>query len=222
MKRYVTLEEISDGRLYKADDLAKTDCLGCEGCSRCCTGMGESVILDPYDIWRLHAGLNKILQELLEEKVVALGVVDSVILPHLVMTGKEERCSFLNEQGRCSIHEHRPGICRLFPLGRYYEDGRFHYILQTGECSHPKAKIRISKWLDTPQLQEYEAYILEWHGVLKQAQELQMEDGTEEFGKNLNLFILRNFFLTPYAPEKDFYQQFQERMIRYREIVTSV
>ena len=46
MKRYVSLEEISDGRLYGGNDMVKADCHGCKGCHKCCTGMGNSVILE--------------------------------------------------------------------------------------------------------------------------------------------------------------------------------
>ena len=36
MKRFVSMEEISDGRLYGADDMVRAGCGGCEGCSACC------------------------------------------------------------------------------------------------------------------------------------------------------------------------------------------
>ncbi len=52
MKRNVSLAEISDGRLYGENDMVKADCHGCKGCSKCCHGMGESIVLDPYDIYR--------------------------------------------------------------------------------------------------------------------------------------------------------------------------
>ncbi len=57
MRREVTLEEISDGRLYDANDMVKADCQDCKGCHDCCTGMGDSVLLDPYDVCRLSRGL---------------------------------------------------------------------------------------------------------------------------------------------------------------------
>ena len=117
MKRNVTLEEISDGNLYEANDMVKADCQDCKGCSDCCQGLGDTVILDPLDVHRLCAGLKKLPEELLGS-VLELGVTDGNILPHLAMKGTEERCVFLNTEGRCSIHDIRPGFCRLFPLGR--------------------------------------------------------------------------------------------------------
>ena len=99
MRREVTLEEISDGRLYDANDMVKADCQDCKGCCDCCKGMGDSVILDPYDVCRLSRGLGKQPQELIGI-VLELGVSDGNILPHLMMKGKEESCVFLNEEGR--------------------------------------------------------------------------------------------------------------------------
>ncbi len=47
-----------------------------------------------------------------------LNVVDGIILPNLKMARAEEACSFLDTNGRCTVHAFRPGICRMFPLGR--------------------------------------------------------------------------------------------------------
>ena len=50
MLRDIDLNEISDGRLYTANDMVKADCMGCQGCASCCQGMGDSIVLDPYDM----------------------------------------------------------------------------------------------------------------------------------------------------------------------------
>lgn len=113
MRREVTLEEISDGRLYDANDMVKADCQDCKGCHDCCTGMGDSVLLDPYDVCRLSRGLRKIPEELIGS-VLELGISDGNVLPHLAMCGTEEKCVFLNQEGRCSIHEIRPGFAGCF------------------------------------------------------------------------------------------------------------
>ena len=44
MRRNVSLEEISDGKLYGSNDMVKADCQDCKGCCDCCTGRGDSVI----------------------------------------------------------------------------------------------------------------------------------------------------------------------------------
>lgn len=219
MKRNVTLEEISDGRLYSANDMVKADCHGCKGCSQCCRGMGNSIILDPFDVYRLTKGLQKELADLIGT-ALELNVVDGVILPNLRMAGEEEACAFLNEEGRCSIHAHRPGICRLFPLGRYYENGSFKYFLQTGECAETvRSKVKVSKWIDTPDLVRNQEFVTTWHYLVNQVEELINDSEDDAFRKNLNMFLLNTFYLTPYEKDRDFYEQFEERVVRFREIV---
>ena len=180
MLRNVSLEEISDGRLYGLNDMAKLGCNDCVGCSSCCRGMGNTIVLDPYDVWRLTGGLGVSLQQLLAGHL-ELNVVDGIILPNLKLAGDSEQCTFLNDAGRCSIHPYRPGICRLFPLGRYYEEDGFHYILQIHECEKPnRSKVKIRKWMDTPDMERYDAYIADWHAFLKQ---LRIRIGAELDGE---------------------------------------
>lgn len=212
MRRHVSLSEISDGRLYGENDMVKADCHGCRDCFQCCTGMGDSVILDPYDVYRLQAGLGRGLAALLEEEAVQLHVVDGCILPSLSMTGEGERCFFLDGKGRCSIHGSRPGVCRLFPLGRYYEEGDFKYFLQTGECREKnRSKVKVGKWIDTPERGKYHDFLCAWHNFLKRL-ESEMTAGGEEVAKKLNMLLLQSFYLAGYDPERDFYGQFGERM----------
>ena len=58
MKRNIDMNEISDGKLYDINDMVKADCNDCKGCSACCQGMGQSIMLDPLDIYNLTVGLN--------------------------------------------------------------------------------------------------------------------------------------------------------------------
>ena len=218
MKRNVDLSEISDGRLYGSNDMVKADCHGCKGCFDCCRGMGKSVILDPYDIYRLAVGLGKGTEALMEEGKVELNVVDGCILPNLKMSGQDERCAFLDERGRCGIHEFRPGICRLFPLGRYYENGDFKYLIQIHECSaKDRSKVKVSKWIDTPQLGKNHDFVCKWHYLLNDMEAVVGSCEDEELTKKVNMMLLKNFYITPYDVGKDFYEQFYLRYERFTE-----
>ena len=208
MKRNIDLKESSDGRLYGSNDLVKADCGDCQGCFACCCGMGNSIILDPLDVHRLTTGLNQSFEALLAS-YLELNVVDGIILPNLKMQGSRECCAFLNEAGRCTIHAIRPGICRLFPLGRYYENGSFQYFLQTHECKKAnRTKVKVKKWIDTPELGKYETFVNLWHYYLKDMETL-IEKQPEK-AKEIDLQILQRFYLTPYGD--DFYTEFEQRM----------
>ena len=219
MKRNVDLKEISDGRLYSSGDMVRADCRDCEGCSECCRGMGSSIILDPMDVWRLQKGIKKGFQALLEEGKIELNMADGMILPNLKMDAEREACPFLDSQGRCSIHDCRPGLCRLFPLGRYYEENGFRYFIQIHECrKQDRGKIKIKKWLGIPNLKAYENYILGWHGFLNQCEDA-LETLSEENVRILELYVLRRFYETAYmaADENGFYEEFSARMEEVKE-----
>ena len=210
MKRNVSLEEISDGKLYTSNDMVKADCGDCAGCSAFCHGMGESIVLDPLDIYRLTTNLEMSFEALLAQ-YIELNVVDGIILPNLHMAGEEEACGFLDRNGRCSIHAHRPGICRLFPLGRYYEDGSFQYFLQVHECKKEnRTKVKVKKWIDTPNVKQYEWFVNDWHNFLMQM-EARSNDSDETTAKQVSMFLLQNFYIKPYDRSVDFYPQYEER-----------
>ena len=210
MERNIDMNAVSDGRLYTANDLVKADCRGCHGCSACCQGMGDSIILDPLDVFWLCSGLKTSFEALMADRV-ELNIADRLILPNLKMAGGRETCTFLDEQGRCSIHRFRPGMCRLFPLGRFYEEHGFRYFLQVHECPKPdKTKVKIKKWLDIPDLRRYEMFICDWHDCLKE-QKRKVEADPEQI-KPVSMELLTRFYMTPYDMEADFYDQFYRRL----------
>ena len=211
MKRNVDINEISDGRLYGLNDMVKAGCDGCKGCSACCHGMGNTVVLDPVDVYRLTSNLQCSFEQLLADRL-ELNVVDGIILPNLKMDGENEACRFLNDEGRCSIHTFRPGICRLFPLGRIYEDGSFKYFLQVHECpKENKTKVKVKSWLDTPDIKTYEEFVNAWHYMLKAFEKL-LETADDVVAKNISMYVLSEFYIKPYNQEETIYEQLKRRI----------
>ncbi len=212
MIREVSLEEISDGKLYGLNDMVKADCNDCRGCFSCCQGMGSSIVLDPLDVKRLTEHLGERFESLLADRL-ELNVVDGIILPNMKMAGERETCAFLDGNGRCSIHPFRPGICRLFPLGRFYENRSFQYFLQVHECKKEnRTKVKVRKWIDTPDLKRHEQFVADWHYFLKDLQDILAARQDENLAKQVNLYVLNTFFITPFDSELDFFEQFEARL----------
>lgn len=208
MKRVVNIEDFSDVKRLNSNDLARIACNDCSDCSECCRTVGDTIILDPYDIYQLEKGLKMNFAELLSGGRIVLRVVDGVIQPNLSIRDNGEGCSYLSEQGRCTIHAFRPGFCRLFPLGRIYdENGAFQYFVQENECPHPnKTKVKIRQWLGIERLDEYENYIRDFHAVMKSLQTEMAKAPDRE--KELNMLFLQKYYLFPYDTDKDFYEQY--------------
>ncbi len=213
------LNEISDGKCYGLNDMVRAACDDCAGCSFCCEDMGESIRLDPYDIYELTKNLQCDFEALLKERI-ELHVVDGMILPNLKMSETKNACTFLNEEGRCSIHSFRPGICRVFPLGRIYEEDKLDYFLQTKGCvKENRSKVKVSKWLDTKDLRKNQQFLIDWHSFRKKIEGIlsAMEDENQK--KTITMFLLNTFYINPYNRNAEFYPQFYERLQRIEKVI---
>ena len=223
MLRDIDMKEVSDGRFYGLNDMVKADCGGCEGCSACCRGMGSSILLDPLDCARLTTGTGKSFESMIG-KELELTMTDGVILPSLRLSGEEEACPFLNEEGRCRIHAFRPGICRIFPLGRYYEEGSFRYFLQVHECvKSGRYKVKVKQWIDTPDPAAYDRYICDWHYFVKALEE-KMPSYTMEEQSQASMYLLKLFFSKPYGASgpafyRAFYEEFYVRLSEAKDVL---
>lgn len=213
------LEEISDGKIYGLQDMVRAACNDCKGCHSCCEDMGDSIILDPLDVYLLQKNLEIPVQELIEKKI-ELRMVDGLILPNMMMDEKSNCCVFLNEEGRCSIHSFRPGICRLFPLGRIYDEKGLSYFLQNEGCiKQNRSKVKVSKWLDTTDLKRNQQYLVDWHDFRKKMEEVIEDTADEKTVKTITMFLLNTFFIQPYDVNVDFYEQFYERLARIQAVL---
>jgi len=212
MRTLESLEGISDGKIYDIKDMVKADAGGCDKCSACCEGVGDLVELTPFDVFEITRHLNKSFDALLGEKL-ELHEHNKIMLPHLKMQGAKDSCSFLNNKGRCSIHNHRPNICRLFPLGRVYMEDDFKYFLQVGACTKPKlGKVKVKKWIGIENYKENKAFILSWHNFIKALKfRLKFVRDEQELSE-INKYIQDTFFKYPLEEDLEFYKVFEVRL----------
>lgn len=214
MKTITSLDEISDGKLYDIDNFVLADSDGCQGCNACCHDVGDLVSLTPYDVYQilLHTGLG--FDALIGDKV-ALKKEGKLNLPYLNMNSITGNCAFLSkprhkgEGGRCTIHTHRPDICRLFPLGRAYFDDGFKYFLQVDACVKPTLQsVKIETWLGISDYADYKWFLFEWYKLLK-ALTFRVKfiyDDAELTA--LNTYLIDTLFKITPDSERTFFQQF--------------
>lgn len=208
MKSLKTLEGISDGKIYDIEDTVNADTGGCKGCHACCHDVGDLVVLTPFDIYEIVSHLNLSFDELLINKL-EMRESNKISLPHLKMHGTAKRCSFLNEEGRCIIHACRPNICRLFPLGRVYEEQDFKYFLQVGSCTKENLKeVSVKEWIGIKNYQENKRFILEWHHLLKALAFRMKFVGNNSEREAINKYLLDTFYRMPCKEEENFYSVF--------------
>lgn len=202
----------TDGKFYELEQLVRANCQDCVGCHDCCVGMGDTILLDPYDVWMLKRAASLSMQEMLSRGLIALKVADGLVLPYIQMNSKTDECPFLNVEKRCSIHANRPGMCRLFPLGRNYEDGKLNYILLTEACRKKnRSKIKVGQWIGIQPERAYHDYVLAWHGFRKYISKL-CEEAAEEEMKKLAMYVLQEFYISLQAPEDVFFDRIIQKL----------
>lgn len=85
--------------------------------TRCCHEL--ELALTPYDVLRIRQGTGLSSADVLDRYVIIEQEANDVF-PRMYLTMVDDgaaSCVFLGRQG-CSIYRHRPGACRMYPLGR--------------------------------------------------------------------------------------------------------
>ncbi len=212
MTSYSEFQKISDGRLYDIEDLVKVDTKGCVGCGICCHDIGDLVVLTPYDVYTIKQKCEMRFEDLLVDHI-ALREEYKMLLPYLKMQGEDKHCSFLDNEGRCQIHTHRPNICRLFPLGRIYDSDGFKYFLQVNNCVMPHlGEMKVRDWLNIKQYDDNKEMILKWHQFIKALRFRLKFVYDEKEIENMRQYVLETFYHIEAENDDAFYACFNERL----------
>lgn len=119
----------ADAQVLTDSDLLQLTC-GAAGCSSTCCKATAPIVLNPYELARVCKATRMSYEDLLD-------VVDTDRAKGfpLVMLPRDPACHFWTATG-CRIYEARPLACRLFPLGRVFENDRSHIVLpEVNRCS---------------------------------------------------------------------------------------
>jgi uncharacterized protein len=130
-----------------ADHIFRFRCAPGISCfTECC---GDVVIaLTPYDVLRLKNALGLPSQDFLDSYTIIIPKEKKLIpLVLLKMGESDKRCPFVTVEG-CTVYEHRPWPCRMFPLD-VNDDGTFSIISGAKRCRGVEENEgrRVSDWL---------------------------------------------------------------------------
>lgn len=81
-------------------------------------------------------------------------------------------------------------------------------------------KDQSKKWLDTPDLKQYEKFVWDWHQFLLDVQEVFYQTEDTELIRNLNMYVLSCFYYKVYEEKRDFYEQFYERLEEAKKLLS--
>ena len=232
-------------QIIEKDTKFKFICDGCrDGSSKCCCNRDQRIIINPYDIYKLQKGLGKTSKEIFDKYIEVSSGYESG-LPIMLLGIKklytgEEVCPFIrrktDENGMsrryCSVHNFKPGVCSIFPLGRVNpakDKGNMVYILQEVNCGlTPKEddpEITISDWV--PDLENadkaFNTYYRLLDEVIKVLKFDQLKKSTKisqtSKDKVYNKFT---HILCDFDSERDFFKQIEENKIKVLEYTKEV
>lgn len=156
----------------------------CKACGRCCGEY--QIVLSPYDIIRLRRVTGGTTTELIRQKTIEIrrvpskkvfgfgpiadmldmfGISRSDTVPVAFMGLQTEEsqkhvCTFLSapKHGKrlCTIYEHRPGMCRLHPLGCVTIGNRRKWIYRRPLCETNEALGQtVEDWLRASRMRPF-------------------------------------------------------------------
>ena len=89
----------------------------CRKCGKCCKHQ-NTILFNSRDIFNIACKLQIAPEEVIKEYAETyIGSASRIPVVHMVPRGKNEVRPFLAD-GLCSIHDCKPTVCALFPLGR--------------------------------------------------------------------------------------------------------
>jgi len=122
----------------------------------CCQDV--NIFLSAYDVLRLKKRLGLPSGEFLSRYTKTL-ISSSGKLPlvQLKMEGQEKRCPFVTPEG-CTVYEDRPWACRMYPLDRTDDGGKFFFLAADNVCLGRRESVQwtVEEWLLSQEVEPYE------------------------------------------------------------------
>lgn len=194
----------------------------CQRCGCCCSNrFGAPIILTGFDMYRLARTLGmRSTMDLLEARIVSVSQ-GAYGLPICVLSVTPEGACCLLNGSDCAVHDAKPAVCAMYPLGRIYdaEEGRYTYVQPQGNHCAGSGKghsMDAMRWLEGMKEEErfYAAYEQAYAEALKSFLEITNEHYLERAFYRAVWALFGGF-----SPRKEFLPQLTENMRGLRSLL---
>ncbi len=193
----------------------------CTQCGQCCIHR-EDILLNPKDLFRIAKYLDQTPRDVVEHFCEVYTGPDSRIpIVRLLPEGPMKRCPFL-VRNKCRIHEAKPTVCAMFPIGRAHgfdpKTGRplpgMIYFFDRPRCGDSSETHTVREWLDSFHIPVDDTFYLEWSESL--AVFTQLFRQVEKINSTATAILARptvyaRLYLD-YQTCQDFIPQFQQNL----------
>ena len=203
-------------------DLDSTFRFKCRRCGKCCKNQ-NTILFSPWDVFRIGKKIGKSPSAVIKDYTeVYVGPQSRIPVVHLLMQRKKNACPFLTEEGHCSVHDVKPTVCALYPLGRVITseipgealDGGAENIVRyilSGQCGSVKKTHTVREWLASFGIPEHDEFFYLWTGMQLKLSLLirELEDrGVPSKALHPIWNVIFTGLYTAYDTEQEFMPQF--------------
>lgn len=196
----------------------------CSLCGNCCRNVKDQLMLEPLDACRLARFLRVRGQaEYLEDVYSCYAhpdVIDSYPIFLLNTTSPNDTCVFLKD-GRCSIYEARPKVCRLYPFtvdfgqrGRAFE---VYQCLDRHAAHFSGGQVQVKDWMYQNFSREDKEFLTAESTALPDLNRLLKSLGPE--GLEHELFHVLYYIYFNYDLEQPFMPQYVKNMEDLKKVL---
>lgn len=208
----------------------------CRRCGKCCIHQ-DTILLNARDIFNIAKKEGRTMRDVVESYTeVYIGKHSRIPVVHLISNGPKDACPLLKD-GRCSVHECKPTVCALYPLGRVSKfnaeskpfdmdaEIEIGYIINEFTCGSAKRVNTVRSWLARFGIPERDEFYILWSRLTFSlgytVREMEKRNAPEGALNTIWNTIFTALYLE-YDMEQDFMPQFTDRAEKLIEVCKSL
>lgn len=199
----------------------------CKQCGKCCINR-EDILLNPKDLYNISKELGLAPRDTIAQYCeVYLGQNSRIPIVRLKPRGSIKRCPLLRDR-KCSVHNAKPTVCALFPLGRSIkldaketdpnaiERARIQYIINSIECGDRSEEHTVREWVESFGIPIHDNDFIAWQKALFSVRQqiVELEKMLPDKSMERVWSITYQALYLNYDIQEDFREQFQKNSDR--------
>jgi len=221
------LEELAeniDDRTIGLDHIFK---FKCQSCGKCCKNR-DDILLASRDLFNIARKFEMKPMEVVSKYCeLYIGEDSRIPIIRLRPVGQNKRCPFLQNK-RCIVHDTKPSVCALFPLGRFviFEnetteainagDLNIKYLINPIECGGHRNNT-VQSWLETFGVDPEDRFHKLWTiTIMRLGNHIRKLESAEkkisEIALNAIWNVAVSLLYAKYETEKDYLPQFEANL----------
>lgn len=195
----------------------------CTQCGKCCIDR-DDILLTPYDVFRISKELGIPPEDTVSKYgETYVGQSSHIPLVRLKPLGAEKRCPLLKEDNKCTVHNAKPVICAMFPIGRclriptdnlHTEElstNRIEFILSKPHCGDNSEAHTVREWLGKFGIPVDDEFFIKWHSAILKTGSLltRLENMLPQSAMQIIWSLTFSMLYINYSADEAFLPQFE-------------